>query len=102
MPWLRRRIEFFSLPSHGQDLVDGIILLSILLFLGSQFHARLLFSPTITTGGDTPSHYYTLTYLKEKLLPKGEISGWTQSHYAGFPILQNYFPLPFLLMAAMS
>ena len=30
------------------------------------------------------------------------ISGWTPSHYAGFPILQNYFPLPFLIMAALS
>jgi len=90
------------LEKAGKTAADAVLLSAILAYLLFQFPPRLLLSPTITAGGDTPSHYYTLKYLKETLLPKFQVSGWTQSHYAGFPILQNYFPLPFLIMAALS
>lgn len=48
------------------------------------------------------SHYYTAYYMKEYLLPHGKISGWTPGNYAGFPILNFYFPLPFALVALLS
>ena len=75
---------------------------SIFSFLLCYFEPHLLFSKTITTGGDTGSHYYTAEYLTNYLLPQGKISGWCQGNLAGFPMLQNYFPLPFLLMAILS
>jgi len=75
---------------------------SIFSFLLCYFEPHLLFSKTITTGGDTGSHYYTAEYLTNYLLPQGKISGWCQGNLAGFPMLQNYFPFPFLLMAILS
>lgn len=82
--------------------VDVVVLLGILLFLGLQFPFDLLFAPTVASGGDTPSHYETVLYLKHVLLPHGRLFGWSPSHYAGFPLLEFYFPLPFLLMVACS
>ncbi len=85
-----------------ETIVNLIVMLGILWFLLSFFTPDLLLSETITTGGDTASHYYTAQYLKDYLLPRGKISGWCPGNYAGFPMLQFYFPLPFLLMVFLS
>ncbi len=82
--------------------IDILTIAAIWAALSSLLPLRDLISPTITTGGDTASHYYTLHYLVKTLLPQGHISGWTMGNYAGFPILQFYFPLPFLMMKALS
>ncbi len=87
-----RRIIVFDLLMMG----------AVLAFLLCYLEPSALFSKNITTGGDTGSHYYTAQYLKDHLLPKGRISGWCQGNLAGFPMLQNYFPLPFLLMTVLS
>lgn len=87
---------------HLPAITDVVVISGIVAFLLCYFEPGLLFSKTITTGGDTASHYYTAEYLRTYLLPRGKISGWCQGNLAGFPILQNYFPLPFLLMALLS
>jgi TolA-binding protein len=99
---MRRPRFVAALLNRRQSIVDYAILFGIFLFLLDYFEPKYLLSETITTGGDTGSHYYTAEYLRNHLLPKGRISGWTQGNYAGFPILQFYFPLPFLLMVALS
>ncbi len=71
-------------------------------FLLSYFNPALLLSPNTATGGDMGSHNYILYYLKNSLLPRLDILGWTPDWYAGMPLLQFYFPLPYLLMAALS
>lgn len=85
-----------------QRIVDSLVLLILTGYLLSVFDPRYLFLKTTTAGGDTASHFYTAQYLKDVLLPRGRVSGWTQGNLAGFPILQFYFPLPFLLMAGLS
>ncbi|NJD06395.1 MAG: tetratricopeptide repeat protein [Methylococcaceae bacterium] len=91
-----------ALLNYRNGLVDIAVLTTILLFLIDYFDPKYLLSETITTGGDTASHYYTAQYLRDHLLPNGKITGWTQGNYAGFPILQFYFPLPFLTMVGLS
>ncbi|KPJ99126.1 MAG: hypothetical protein AMJ60_06020, partial [Desulfobacterales bacterium SG8_35] len=93
--WLFR-IE--SIP----HILDVLVLLGVEIFIFSRFDLTSIFTATITTGGDTASHYYTLEYLRHTLLPAGKISGWTMGNYAGFPILQFYFPLPFLIMCLLD
>ena len=83
-------------------LLDLLTLLVVEIFIISRINPEYLLTNTITTGGDTASHYYTLQYLREVLLPAGQVSGWTPGNYAGFPILQFYFPLDFLLMTLAS
>ncbi len=62
----------------------------------------LLITPTITTGGDTASHYSSAWWLRHELLPRGRLTGWMPGNYAGFPLFQVYFPLPFVLIAVLS
>ncbi|EFK06903.1 tetratricopeptide repeat protein [delta proteobacterium NaphS2] len=83
-------------------LLDSLMMLAVFAFLFCYFEPNSLFSKTITTGGDTASHYYTARYLIDDLLPKGRITGWCQGNLAGFPMLQNYFPLPFLAIWVFS
>ena len=78
------------------------MLVAIEFFIFSKFDLTSLFTATTTTGGDTASHFYTLDYLRHTLLPAGKITGWTMGNYAGFPILQFYFPLPFLIMSLLD
>jgi len=81
---------------------DALVVLATTLFVAWKLHPDLLLTSTITTGGDTASHYYTAWWLRYELLPQGRVSGWVPGNYAGFPLFQVYFPLPFVLMAALS
>jgi hypothetical protein len=82
--------------------VDATTVAVSIGFVASHFPPSLFLSSTITNGGDTASHYYTAAYLRDVLLPRGRLLGWCPGNYAGFPFLQFYFPLTFLLMAALS
>ncbi len=92
----------YDTKNYKNVFVDLCVLIVITGFLFSYFEPQYLLSMTITTGGDTASHYYTAKYLKEVLLPKGQIIGWLQGNYAGFPLFMFYFPLPFIIMALIS
>jgi len=83
-------------------VIDAAVLAACTAFLIYIFKPRFLFLETITTGGDTASHYYTAKYLAEVLIPAGRLTGWTMGNYAGFPILLFYFPFPFLLMVLVG
>lgn len=48
------------------------------------------------------SHVVAFDKLLRDLLPHGRIVGWTQGHYAGYALFQTYFPLSFLVMAALA
>ena len=74
----------------------------IYAFILSFINPELIFEDTIPSGGDTASHWQTAVYLKDHLLPQGRITGWFPGNYAGFPLFQMYFPLPFVGMALLS
>jgi len=83
-------------------IIDAILLISVYIFLFNYFPLGLMLSETITSGGDTASHYYSAYYMKEYLLPKFRLTGWSMGAYAGAPLFQFYFPLPFLLIALLG
>ncbi|MEA2499191.1 MAG: hypothetical protein QOH26_1596, partial [Actinomycetota bacterium] len=81
------------------ELSVYVVLLSTMLI---YFRPSLLFSSTITTGGDTGAHIYAPWYLKHHLLPHGQLSGWSPGWFAGFPMLHFYFPLVAAFQAILS
>jgi len=85
-----------------QRVSDILVVAAATAFVAWKLHPGLLIASTITTGGDTASHYYTAWWLRHELLPAGRLTGWVPGNYAGFPLFQVYFPLPFVLMAALS
>jgi hypothetical protein len=94
---------YASLKEKPLDIAAQLIVFAIIYgFLLSYFPPAYLLLKTIATGGDTPSHYSAADYLINTLLPRGKIMGWMQGNYAGFPLFQFYFPLPFLLVALIQ
>jgi hypothetical protein len=86
----------------SESASDIIVFVLIYWFLLGYFNPALLLSANTATGGDMVSHNYLLYYLKEHLLPRLDILGWTPDWYAGMPLFQFYFPLPYLMMTALS
>jgi hypothetical protein len=100
-----RRLRAVATPEAGRDggmLLDVSVLAAVLLFLAGLVPIDLLLAPTTAAGGDTASHVLTARYLVETLLPEGRLLGWMPGNLAGYPIFQLYFPLPFLVMAALA
>jgi len=85
-----------------ETFVNLAVLVALFAFLVSYYKPSLILSETTTSGGDTPSHHYLAEYLKDYLIPRGKIVGWSPDWYAGFPIFQFYFPLTYLLIALLS
>lgn len=84
------------------QIIDLIVFGFVFLFLLSFFEPRYLLSLTTATGGDMGSHFPTVEYLKNVLLPRGQVLGWEMGNYAGFPIFYHYFPLDFVINALMA
>src|SRR6478672_1034553 len=83
-------------------LVDLLGLAAILFVLVDYLKPSLLMLPTVAAGGDTPCHFPTLAYFRDTLLPNLRLHGWYAGAYLGHPLLLYYFPLAFLIMAALA
>jgi hypothetical protein len=81
---------------------DALGLGAILLVLADLLPPSLLLLPTITAGGDTPSHYPTAVWLHDHLLPQLRLHGWYPGASLGHPLLLYYFPFPFVVMSALA
>jgi hypothetical protein len=66
------------------------------------FQLEFLLLPTVISGGDTPSHFHPAVHMRDVLLPMGRTVGWDMGNYAGYPLFQFYFPVPFLMMALLG
>jgi hypothetical protein len=90
------------LPRWRAALADALGLGFLLLLLADILRPSLLLLPTMAAGGDTPCHIPTAAALREQFLPAGRLHGWCPGAYLGHPLLLYYFPLPFLVMAALA
>ena len=68
----------------------------------SVMHPRLVFADTTPTGGDMGAHVWAPAYLRDHLLPKGRLIGWTPDWYAGFPAFQYYMIIPSLAVVMLN
>jgi len=83
-------------------LIDLAEVGTALGMIASYYPRALMLSPTTTNGGDMASHFYPVVYLRDTLLPRGEITGWCPGNYCGYPLFQFYFPLPFVVIALLG
>ncbi|MFH1125960.1 MAG: 6-pyruvoyl-tetrahydropterin synthase-related protein, partial [Candidatus Altiarchaeota archaeon] len=82
--------------------IDLLTLIAVFWLLFSYFNPELLLLKTTLAGGDTCAHNYLAKYMRDYLLPHGKLSGWSQGWWAGFPIFQYYFFMPYLITAFLS
>jgi hypothetical protein len=72
------------------------------LYVWFTLQPDLLLADTTANGGDTGAHVWWPAYLRDHILPKWRLTGWTPDWYAGFPAGVFYFPLPSLLVVALD
>ena len=80
----RDGVPAFEPRRSAQLGTDALVLIVSIAFLASYFPQRLLLSPTTTAGGDMASHVYSAVYLREVLLPAGQVSGWSRATTVAF------------------
>jgi hypothetical protein len=62
----------------------------------------VLFRRTTPTGGDLGAHVWGPAYLRDEVLPRFRLSGWTPDWYAGFPAYHFYMVVPMLLVVVVD
>ncbi len=87
---------------NQENLIDYLILISIMFFITTYFDPKYILLKTTTSGGDMASDIYPAYYLKTYLLPKLKLVGWAPGWYGGIPMFQFYFLPTFIIMGLLS
>ena len=97
-------VRYLTLDSHPrlQRLVPGLVFAILVLFINAHVPLSLLFKDTVLTGGDVPAHNYLASHLAKTLFKHGRIVSWANGWWAGFPMFQYYFCLPYLIAALLD
>ncbi len=93
---IRRSIN----PSAKWLAIGGVAVPTIVILL--VLNPELIFTATTPSGGDMGAHVLGPAFLRDELLPRGRIQGWSNSWFAGFPIFYFYFPLPSLVIVFLD
>lgn len=72
------------------------------LFVLWQLHPSLLVRATTPGFNDLAGHYYTARQLRYRLLPRGEVFGWSMGWFTGYPVFTFYVPVASLVVAALG
>ncbi|HZQ26791.1 MAG TPA: hypothetical protein VFA94_03730, partial [Acidimicrobiales bacterium] len=96
-----RSFPRFRAPSLTTAVTFAVVAVAA-AFVFVQLEPRLLLRNTTPSGGDMGAHVWLPAYLRDHLLPHGRLTGWTPDWYDGFPALVFYFPLPSLMIVALS
>jgi hypothetical protein len=59
-----------------------------------QLRPPLLLRDSTPAGGDMGAHVWFPAFMRDHLLPRLRVAGWSPDWFAGFPAGQFYFPLP--------
>lgn len=90
------------MAGYVEKVVDFLTIAICLWILFSYFNPQLLLLKTTLAGGDTCAHNYLAGYMKDYLLPNGKLYGWSPGWWAGFPMFQYYFFMPYLIAALLA
>ncbi len=80
--------------------IAGVAMSSLVIF--AVLNPGLILNATTPSGGDMGAHVLGPAFLRDTLLPNGQIQGWSNSWFAGFPIFYFYFPLPSLVIVFLD
>ena len=83
-------------------VVDVLVVAACALFVFLQLGPRNIFADTTPAGGDMGAHVWGPAYLRDHLLPHGQLAGWSPDWYAGFPAYQFYMVVPSLVIVALD
>ncbi|MDP7599242.1 MAG: hypothetical protein QGH55_05560, partial [Acidimicrobiales bacterium] len=79
-----------------------VVGLSTMFVLWVANPAGVLFTDTTPTGGDLGAHVWGPAFIRDELLPRFRLTGWTPDWYAGFPAFHFYMVVPMLAVVAVN
>jgi hypothetical protein len=85
-----------------RTVVDVVVVASCVVFALWHLQPELLVRDTTPAGGDMGAHVWGPAYLRDHLLPDGQVAGWAGAWYAGFPAYQFYMVLPSLVIVLLN
>ncbi|MGI9119149.1 MAG: hypothetical protein ACR2G7_03295, partial [Acidimicrobiales bacterium] len=85
-----------------QSLITAALIAVAVVFTLIQLQPGLLLTNTTPSGGDMGAHVWGPAFLRDHLLTKGRLSGWSPDWYAGFPAYQFYMVVPSLAIVALD
>jgi hypothetical protein len=103
---VRRPSNWINSPWPAERVIQYLTALA--LVGGSTFavlqvvHVNLVFTNTTPTGGDMGAHVMAPAYLRDHLLPHGQITGWSNYWYNGFPLYRFYMVIPALMIVTLN
>ena len=103
---IRRPSRWLNAPWPTERIVQYLTALA--LVGGATFavlqvvHLDLVFTNNTPTGGDMGAHVMAPAYLRDVLLPNGQLSGWSMYWYAGFPMYRFYMVIPALMIVGLN
>jgi hypothetical protein len=97
----RVRTSWFT-PERVIRIVDIAVVLAVSGFVLGQLGLGNLLLNTTPAGGDMGAHVWGPAFLRDHVLPHGQLTGWTPDWYDGFPAYQFYMVLPALLIVALN
>ena len=103
---VRRPVNWFNAPWTTPRLVQYLTALVLLggctLAVLKVIHPELVLRNNTPTGGDMGAHVIGPAYLRDELLPKGLLNGWSPDWYGGFPLYRFYMVVPALMIVALN
>ncbi|MFT7473471.1 MAG: hypothetical protein ACI81L_000386 [Verrucomicrobiales bacterium] len=85
-----------------EKVVTAIVVIASAVFVFWQLQPDLIFSNSTPTGGDMGAHVWGPAFLRDELLPRFRLSGWTPDWYSGFPAFHFYMVLPALAIVILD
>jgi len=76
--------------------VTLVVVGALVVFTLVQLSPSLILRDTTPTGGDMGAHVWGPAFLRDHLLPKFRLSGWSPDWYLGFPAYHFYMVIPAL------
>ena len=89
-------------PDQFERVVTAGVVALCAAFTFWQMQPDLIFSDTTPTGGDMGAHVWGPAFLRDELLPRFQLSGWTPDWYGGFPAFHFYMVVPALAIVMLD
>jgi hypothetical protein len=93
-------------PAHPgrsiTEIVSWIVVGLACVLVAMTVHPEWIFQNTTPTGGDMGAHVWGPAFLRDELLPRFQLTGWTPDWYAGFPAYVFYMVVPSLAIVLLE
>ncbi len=83
-------------------VVTTYIMMQVLHWNPLSSSADLVNDDATPTGGDMGAHVWGPAFLRDHLLPNGQLSGWSMDWYGGLPVYRFYMVIPALMITALD